>query len=112
MGPHQGRKAFMMQTLAPRLEERDAEAVAQANGFSLHASVAAQAGERAKLERLCRYISRPAVAVECLSLTAQGHIRSTKTSVSRTTSTERATSRICFIEAEPRVIDYEIPGHS
>jgi hypothetical protein len=75
MGPHQGRKAFMLQTLAPRLEERGAEAVARANGFSLHAGVAAQAGERAKLERLCRYISRPAVAVERLSLTAQGHIR-------------------------------------
>jgi hypothetical protein len=71
MGPHQGRKAFMLQTLAPRPEERGAEAVAQANGFSLHAGMAAQAGELAKLERLCRYISRPAVAVE----TAQGHIR-------------------------------------
>jgi hypothetical protein len=41
--------------------------------------VAAQADERAKLERLCRYISHPAVAVERLSLTAQGHIRSTRT---------------------------------
>jgi hypothetical protein len=31
--------------------------LAQANGFSLHAGVAAEAGERSKLERLCRYIS-------------------------------------------------------
>jgi hypothetical protein len=37
-----GRKAFMLQTLAPRPEERGAEAVAQADGFSLHAGVAAQ----------------------------------------------------------------------
>jgi hypothetical protein len=30
---------------------------------------------RAKLERLCRYISRPTVALERLSLTAHGPIR-------------------------------------
>lgn len=33
------------------------------------------AGQRKKLERLCRYISRPAVAVDWLSLTEQGLIR-------------------------------------
>jgi hypothetical protein len=49
--------------------------VAQANGFSLQAGVAAEAGERGKLERLCRYVSRPAVATERLTLTAQGHTR-------------------------------------
>ena len=31
--------------------------------------------EREKLERLCRYITRPAVSTERLSLTAQGNIR-------------------------------------
>ena len=31
--------------------------------------------ERQKLERLCRYIAGPAVAIERLSLTAQGNIR-------------------------------------
>jgi hypothetical protein len=40
----------------------------------LHAGVAAEADQRGKLERLCRYIARPAVAIERLSLTAQGHI--------------------------------------
>ena len=30
-------------------------------GFSLHAGVAARADQRQKLERLCRYISRPAI---------------------------------------------------
>ena len=44
-------------------------------GFSLHASVAAKARERDKLERLCRYITRPAVSEKRLSLTAQGKVR-------------------------------------
>jgi len=62
LGPHQGRKAFTLRTLAPDpwAEERSTR-VAQAAGFSLHAGVLAEAGERAKLERLCRYIARPAV---------------------------------------------------
>ena len=34
-----------------------------------------EAHEREKLERLCRYITRPAVSTERLSLTAQGKVR-------------------------------------
>ena len=37
--------------------------------------MAARAGERKKLERLCRYISRPAVSEKRLSLTANGNVR-------------------------------------
>ena len=44
-------------------------------GFSLHAGVAARAHERDKLERLCRYIARPAVATKRLSLTRNGQVR-------------------------------------
>jgi hypothetical protein len=49
--------------------------VALVAGFWLHAGVAAEAHQRQKLERLCRYISRPAVAIERLALTEQGSIR-------------------------------------
>jgi hypothetical protein len=77
MGSHKGRKAFMLQSLPPRGEPPGSERVAQASGFSLHAGVAAEADQRGKLERLCRYIARPAVAIERLSLTAQGHIHYT-----------------------------------
>ncbi|MCP5084863.1 MAG: hypothetical protein GY948_24515, partial [Alphaproteobacteria bacterium] len=49
--------------------------VAKEAGFSLHAGVAAQAWERDKLERLCRYISRPGVSEKRLSLTSTGNIR-------------------------------------
>ncbi|CEG50965.1 transposase (fragment) [Stutzerimonas xanthomarina] len=44
-------------------------------GFSLHAGVAARAHERKKLERLCRYISRPAVSERHLSLTSGEKVR-------------------------------------
>ena len=37
--------------------------------------VAARANERRKLERLCRYITRPAVSERRLSLSAQGKVR-------------------------------------
>ena len=68
--PHAGRKAFTLQTLSSTGEF--ARGVARANGFSLHAGVVAASDERGKLERLCRYITRPAVSPERLSLTAQG----------------------------------------
>jgi hypothetical protein len=41
----------------------------------VHAGVAARADERKKLERLCRYISRPAVSAKRLSLTPNGNVR-------------------------------------
>jgi len=75
VGPQQGRKAFTLQILPARTDECDARQVANAAGFSLHAGVATEADERQKLERLCRYIARPAVSTARLSLTNQGHIR-------------------------------------
>lgn len=49
--------------------------VGKVAGFSLHAGVAARADERRKLERLCRYIARPAVSEKRLSLLSNGHVR-------------------------------------
>ena len=72
LGPHAGRKALTLRTL-PSSSEFE-QGLARANGFSLHAGVVAGADERDKLERLCRYITRPAVSTERLSLTAQGLI--------------------------------------
>jgi hypothetical protein len=63
VGPQEGRKAFCLQSLPPAgsLEESNAR-VARVAGFSLYAGVAAARHERQKLERLCRYITRPAIA--------------------------------------------------
>ena len=44
-------------------------------GFALHAGVAAKANQRKKPERLCRYISRSAIAGKWLSLTPNGNVR-------------------------------------
>ena len=75
VGAHKGRKAFMLQSLPPLKEAEERPGVAQLSGFSLHAGVAAAAHQRYKLERLARYITRPVLALERLSLTPQGHIR-------------------------------------
>ena len=74
MGPRAGRKVFTLQTL-PAGDEGSSAAAGKVGGFSLHAGVAARADERKKLERLCRYISRPAVSEARLSLTAGGLVR-------------------------------------
>jgi hypothetical protein len=66
-----------LQTLSAREEDNNKPRLAKANGFSLHAGVAAQTYQRRKLERLCRYIARPAVSTERMALTDQGNIRYT-----------------------------------
>ena len=76
VGPQVGRKVFTLQTLpACEPEDQFGDTVGKVAGFSLHAGVAARAKERKKLERLCRYISRPAVSEKRLSLVSNGNIR-------------------------------------
>jgi hypothetical protein len=74
VGPHQGRKVFTLQTL-PGCEAPFEGGAGKVAGFSLHAGVAARADQRHKLERLCRYISRPALSEKRLSLTPNGNVR-------------------------------------
>jgi hypothetical protein len=76
VGPQQGRKVFTLQTL-PDLETDSpfSCSAVEVAGFSLHAGVATKANERAKLERLCRYITRPAVSTKRLSITRNGRVR-------------------------------------
>ena len=47
--------------------------VSKQSGFSLHAGVACKSNQRKKLERLCRYITRPAIAEQRLSLASNGN---------------------------------------
>ncbi len=75
IGPQQGRKVFTLQTLPDCGDDPLASTVGKVAGFSLHAGVAARANEREKLERLCRYIARPAVSTKRLSLTRNGQVR-------------------------------------
>src|SRR5690606_24262883 len=57
------------------LRKRIRREVAESSGFSLHAGIAAKASQRDKLERLARYVARPPVANERLSLTEGGNVR-------------------------------------
>jgi hypothetical protein len=75
VGPQQGRKVVTLQTLPASCDEPFADGVGKVAGLSLHAGVAARADQRQKLERLCRYISRPAIAEKRLSLTSNGNVR-------------------------------------
>ena len=75
IGPQQGRKVFTLQTLPDCRPDFTRPQTGNTAGFSLHAGVATKDNERAKLERLCRYIARPAVSNQRLSLTHNGRIR-------------------------------------
>ena len=74
VGPQQGKKVFMLQTV-PATENGGNSQAAKESGFSLHAGVVAQHWERKKLERLCRYIARPAISEKRLSITPAGNVR-------------------------------------
>jgi hypothetical protein len=74
VGPQQGKKVFTLQTV-PATETGVNAQTAKESGFSLHAGVVAQHWERRKLERLCRYITRPAISEKRLSITPAGNIR-------------------------------------
>ena len=47
---------------------------ADVDGFSLHAGVRVPAGDRERLEKLCRYAGRPAIAESRLSLLPDGRV--------------------------------------
>jgi hypothetical protein len=75
LGSQAGRKALVLRTIRPLSgEEPRNERVARAHGFSLHAGVSAEAHQRDVRERLARYIARPAVAEQRLSVSAQGKV--------------------------------------
>ena len=74
VGPDTGKKVFTLQTL-PAKDENNYGQLAQISGFSLHAGVFADSHQTEKLERLCRYISRPAISEHRLSLTDSGKVR-------------------------------------
>jgi hypothetical protein len=64
---------FTLQTLPD--DNLGTTTVGEVSGFSLHAGIATKANERAKLERLCRYITRPPVSTKRLSMTRNGRVR-------------------------------------
>ena len=74
LGQNKGKKALTLKTLPDSDHAATYGLVAKNSGFSLHAGVAMAGNERDKIEKLCRYIARPAVALERLSLSANGQV--------------------------------------
>jgi hypothetical protein len=59
----------------PPAPAKESDRVAKQAGFSLHAGVMADSHQNEVRERLCRYISRPAVSEKRLALTSHGKVR-------------------------------------
>ncbi|MEZ5659453.1 MAG: transposase [Burkholderiaceae bacterium] len=74
-GPRAGQKVLTIRG-APTREWRSGKRLcADIDGFSLHAAVRVKAHERGRLEKLCRYITRPALAEERIEMDSQGQVR-------------------------------------
>src|SRR3990167_4497084 len=77
VGSQRGKKVFTLKTLPTKddeVGEISGQTLAKGGGFSLHAGVSAKSHERDKVERLCRYIARPAVSTHRMERLADGTI--------------------------------------
>ncbi len=81
MGPRAGRKVLSLQNTSPvgwvkpitTHRANPAKLCANGHGFSLHAGVRRDADDRKGIEQLCRYITRPAISNERLSINREGN---------------------------------------
>jgi Putative transposase len=73
-GPRAGRKVLSLQSAPRRPAPITPQLCANAHGFSLHAGVRCEADQRRELEQLCRYVTRPAIANERLSVNRAGQV--------------------------------------
>src|SRR5262249_34581182 len=74
LGPRAGQKVLSLQSLPSAAKASAPELRVNAHGFSLHAAVRWRADQRAELEHLCRYITRPAIANERLKRNHAGQV--------------------------------------
>lgn len=76
IGPHSGSRTLTLHD--PAFIRSDAPAkilTADRNGFSLNAAVSCQPWQRDRLERLCRYVTRPAICLDRLTVRTDGQIQ-------------------------------------
>jgi hypothetical protein len=72
LGPRAGQALRRLRSAASA--QTTALRCARLEGFSLHADVAVRAHRRDQLERLCRYLLRPALALERLTESSGGQL--------------------------------------
>ena len=76
LGPGKGNRTLTIRNLALVKPDHPAKTLtSNQNGFSLNAAVACQPHQRDKLERLCRYVTRPAICLDRLTLRADGQVQ-------------------------------------
>jgi len=75
-----------------------------AHGFSLHAAVRCGAGQRQEFERLCRYITRPAIANERLKPTCAGQVVPRLKNAFRDGTTHVVMSPLEFMQRLPALV--------
>jgi Putative transposase/Transposase zinc-binding domain len=73
-GPRAGQKVLSLQSISHHGEGATPTLCANLHGFSLHAAVRCGAHQRKELERLCRYLTRPAIANERLKRNRAGQV--------------------------------------
>ncbi len=75
VGPQAGRKLLTLKLAAAAATSSVPKPFTVArDGFSLNAAVACAPHQRDRIERLCRYITRPALALERLSTNGEGQV--------------------------------------
>ena len=73
-GPRAGQKVLTLRGAMARFGLARELLCSDIDGFSLHAAVRVDAHERKRLEQLCRYITRPALADERVQLNDAGQV--------------------------------------
>ena len=74
LGPRAGQKVLTLQSVSSFDAHPTQQRCVSVQGFSLHAEVRCAMNQRHKLEQLCRYITRPAIANERLKLNGAGDV--------------------------------------
>jgi hypothetical protein len=77
IGPQAGRKALTLYSVPSLDEAPNNPLLARTAAFSLHAATVYEAWQRSRLERLCRYITRPPIATKRLSVDGRVPLQAT-----------------------------------
>ncbi|MDB4035787.1 transposase [Pseudomonadales bacterium] len=76
IGPHSGSRTLTLHDPSFIRTVKSAKVLtADRDGFSFNAAVSCQPYQRDRLERLCRYVTRPAICLERLTVRADGKIQ-------------------------------------
>ena len=76
IGPHSGSRTLTLHDPSfIRTDKHEKTLTADRDGFSLNAAVSCQPFQQDRLERLCRYVTRPAICLERLTVRADGKIQ-------------------------------------